>query len=276
MPSTTAFIGAGNIAHSLIGGLIQAGVEPTSLWVSNPSQEKLQRLQSSYGINITTDNQQAAKHAQTIVLCVKPQVMHQVATDLASVINKKQLIISTAAGILIDSLQQWMPQANAIIRCMPNTPSLVGSGATGLYASDNASEQDKERAEHLMRYVGICVWLDKESDIDTVMALSACGPAYYFLVMESLQKAAIEQGLSSEVAHLLTIQTALGAAHLALNSSSDLAQLWQQVASKGGSTELALQVLEQGQIRQLMADALSTAKQRAIELSKTKQTGESS
>lgn len=265
--NTIAFIGAGNLASSLIGGLVNNGYDPKYIWASNPSPEKLAILQQHLGIHATSSNHEAASKADVLVLSVKPQVLATVAKELATTIaQQKPLVISVAAGIRVATLQTWLQGQAAIVRCMPNTPALVGNGATGLYANTNVSPPQRNQAESLMRAVGITVWLDQEDLLDVVTALSASGPAYFFLVMEALAQAAQAAGLSQETASLLTMQTALGAAHMALEGGASLATLREGVTSPGGTTEKAIHVLEQGHIRELFAQALNAARDRSIEL----------
>lgn len=266
---TLAFIGTGNMATSLIGGLIDDGFPASSLWVSGPTVEKLAAIQARFAINTTTDNQEAASKAQVAVLAVKPQVLPVVAKELAGVVQANHcLVISIAAGVRHADLSKWMGKEVAIVRCIPNTPALVGSSATGLCANDYVSAEQQALAESVMRAVGITQWLKQEEDMDTVTALSGSGPAYFFLIMEALEAAAVAQGLEQQTAHLLTIQTALGAAKMALRSDVDLAALRDQVTSPGGTTEQALQVLESGNIRELLTQAIAAAKARAQQLAK--------
>ena len=265
---TLAFIGAGNMASSLIGGLISDDFPASSLWVSDPTAEKLAAIQARFAVHTTTDNQEAVGKAQVVVLAVKPQVLAVVAKDLATIIQQRDcLVISIAAGVRQADLSRWMGQEVAIVRCIPNTPALVGSSATGLFANDYVSAEQQALAESVMRAVGITQWLKQEEDMDTVTALSGSGPAYFFLIMEALEEAAVAQGLERQTAHLLTIQTALGAAQMALRSNVDLATLRAQVTSPGGTTEEALQVLRSGNMRELLAQAIAAAKARAQQLS---------
>lgn len=263
---TITFIGAGNMAHSLIGGLIADGFDPKKIWATNPLPEQLENLKP-LGIHTSQDNHVGAAHADIIIFAVKPQILKTVALELAEIINKKNsLVISIAAGVRETDLRRWLGNNCAIVRCMPNTPALVSSGATGLYANPHVTPEQKNLAESILRAVGITVWLDDETHLDTVTALSGSGPAYFFLMMEALENAAVNLGLPSETARLLTIQTALGAARMALESSHTVSELRQNVTSPGGTTERALQVLEHGQLKSLFAEAVQAAQQRAIEL----------
>jgi pyrroline-5-carboxylate reductase len=260
-----AFIGAGSMARSLVGGLVADGYDPKEIWVSNPSLEKLLLLQQQFGVNITQDNEKAMHLADIVVLAVKPHSMKEVIQDLKTKLIAKQcLIISVAAGITETTLQRWLGSPCPIVRCMPNTPVLVGSGATGLFANHSVTQEQKNAAESIMRAVGVIAWLEKEELIDIVTALSGCGPAYYFLIMESFETAAEQMGLPKAIAHLFTLQTALGAAQMAMKVDVSCQELRRNVASPGGVTEQAIKVLEEGGIRALLQDAMNRAREKAI------------
>ncbi len=261
---TLAFIGAGTIAASLIGGLIKNQYPAEKIWASNPDQTCLDDLHSRFGIHIDQDNNAVAEHADIIILAVKPTIIATVVKQLAAIIERRQpLLISVAASISIPFIEKQLHSAAAIIRCMPNTPALVGHGATALYANTHTSEAQRNTAESIMRAVGITQWLEKESLLDAVTALSGSGPAYFFLLMEAMEAAAIEMGLTKDTAHLLTVQTALGAASMALQSTKSCADLRAQVTSPGGTTEAALRVLEPSKIRNIVKDAMCAAALRA-------------
>lgn len=261
-----SFIGAGNMAHSLIHGLVADGFSAKNIWASNPVPAPLDDLKP-LSIHVTHDNLEAAKHADVLIFCVKPQILTTVATELAEIIQqKKPLVISIAAGVRESDLRHWLGGEAAIVRCMPNTPALVSCGATALYANPHVTVEQKNLAESILRAVGITVWLENEKLLDAVTALSGSGPAYFFLIMEALENAATELGLPRNVARLLTLQTALGSARMALESSQPLEKLRQQVTSPGGTTERALQVLEQEQLPKILANAVKAANQRADEL----------
>jgi len=262
-----AFIGAGNMARSLIGGLVADGWDPACISVSDPDPDQLTGITRLFGTVSAPDNVTAVTNSEIVVLAVKPQVMHRVAQELATVVQARQpLVISIAAGIRSSNLQRWLGGDCALVRCMPNTPALVQSGATAMFATSAVSEDQKALAENIMRAVGLVLWLDEESKMDAVTALSGSGPAYFFLVIEALQEAGESLGLDQETARLLALQTAFGAAKMALESSDDPAVLRQRVTSPGGTTEKALMVLEQGGLRTLFNDALKAASDRSREL----------
>jgi pyrroline-5-carboxylate reductase len=268
--ATITFIGAGNMASSLLNGLITNGYDPHKLWATNPSLEKLLPLKERLGVNITANNIEGAKQAEILVLTVKPQTLQGVIKELREVIQQQQpLIISIAAGVREEQIRHWLEDKQfKIVRAMPNTPALVNSGATALCANEFVTAEQKEVAESIFRGVGITVWVPDENQMDVATALSGCGPAYFFLVMEALQESAESLGLTGDAARLLTLQTALGAARLAMESEESPATLREQVASRGGTTEQALQVLEEGKLRELFKKALEAARQRAVEITK--------
>jgi pyrroline-5-carboxylate reductase len=261
-----AMIGAGNMGSSLIGGLIKNGHPLHKLIATDPSDEKLQQMQP-LGIHVTTDNLEAAREADVIIIAVKPQVFQKVVTPLKQLVHdRKPLIISIAAGIRAVSIQQWLGEQTAVVRVMPNTPALIGAGASALFANSHTSLEQRNIAESILRAVGITVWVDDENQMDAVTALSGSGPAYFFLILEALQDAAENLGLSAETAQVLAQQTALGASLMAIDSTFSPAELRKQVTSPGGTTEKAVSVLEENHIREIFNKALLAAKQRSEEL----------
>jgi pyrroline-5-carboxylate reductase len=262
-----AFIGAGNMARSLIGGLVADGWNPASIYVADPDRKQLSDLASSFQVNTDNENQRVTANSEVVVLAVKPQIMRAVALDLAPTVQQvRPLVVSVAAGVRTSDLARWLGGACALVRCMPNTPALVQSGATALFATEPVSAKQKDLAESIMRAVGLALWVEDEDLMDTVTALSGSGPAYFFLVIEALQTAGEELGLSGKTAKLLALQTAFGAAKMALESSDEAAALRRRVTSPGGTTERALAVLENGQLRALFKDALTAARDRSREL----------
>lgn len=256
------------MSRSLIGGLINNGVNKERLLATDPDSEQRQSISQQFGITTLENNEEAVAKADVIVLAVKPQVMHQVVNGLANTVKgSSKMLISIAAGVRLNSLGEWLEEPTAVIRVMPNTPALIQAGVAALFANEHATDTQKNTAEAMMRSVGTTIWLDTEDLMDTVTALSGSGPAYFFYFMEAMEKAATEMGLSSEHARLLTIETALGAAKMALLSASDLAELRKQVTSPGGTTEQALNTFQQGKLEELVHKAMSAAKFRSIELS---------
>ncbi len=264
--STITFIGGGNMATSLIGGLLDTGFVAKNLRVADPSSEP---LASQFKVQCYTDNSQALDGADIVVLAVKPQILPEVAKAIV-IPATSPLFISIVAGIRIDDIARWLSLEHPIpiVRVMPNTPALVRSGASALFAGKHVDNEQKELAESILRAVGLTVWLEDENQMDVVTALSGSGPAYTFLMMEVLEKAAISLGLPQETARLLTLQTAFGSAKMALESNEDAATLRERVTSKGGTTEQAINTLQDGGLQNLFDQALQAAKQRSITLAK--------
>jgi pyrroline-5-carboxylate reductase len=262
-----SFIGGGNMATSLVGGLIADGRDPASIYVTDPDTEKLEALADVFRVQTSSDNEEAVSHASTVVLAVKPQIMASVVKGVA-VPGKahRPLFVSIAAGVREPDILRWLGYDAAIVRSMPNTPALVGSGATALYANPFVSDTQRSLAESVLRAVGLTVWVEDEDQLDAVTALSGSGPAYYFLLMESMERAGIALGLSKDHARMLTIQTAFGAAKMALESSDPPATLRTRVTSPGGTTERALDILVTGGLEHLVHRALEAAHGRSVEL----------
>ena len=263
-----AFIGGGNMTRSLIGGLIAGGHIPDQIQVAEPDAGQREFLRSRYGVPTSADNPAVIEHAQAIVLAVKPQILQEVARQLAPEIQRCQpLVISIAAGVREPDLRRWLGGGSlALVRTMPNTPALVGSAASALFANEFVSEKRRQLAESLLRAVGATVWVNDEHQLDVVTALSGSGPAYFFLLMEALEQAGATLGLDADTARLLTLQTAFGAAKMALESVESPATLRVRVTSPGGTTERALTVLCEGGMELLVAKALEAARHRAGEL----------
>ena len=264
-----AFIGAGNMASSIIGGLVGKGYSPRAIIASDPHEGTLERLKTVAPVRVTSDNHKAIADADVVVLAVKPQVMKDVLLPVAAALRESRpLIISIAAGIEIRSIETWLGDELPIVRCMPNTPALVQTGATGLFANAAVSEVQRTQADTILRAVGIALWVASEADIDAVTAVSGSGPAYFFLVMEAMQAAGEKLGLSADVAKQLTLQTALGAAQMAIASDVDTAELRRRVTSPNGTTERAIAAFEAGGLRDLFTRALTDCRDRSIELAR--------
>lgn len=255
------------MAASLLNGLVASGHEPRQLWVSDINPETLANLSANLNINVTQSNQEVISAVDVLVLAVKPQILAQVAKEIAPFIQQRQLVVSIAAGITQASLSKWLRGDKAIVRCMPNTPALVLTGATALHANAKVMPEQRDLAETILRAVGIALWVDNESDLDAVTAVSGSGPAYYFLLMEAMETVAVELGLSETTARLLIQQTALGAAKIALESPETPAELRRRVTSPGGTTQKAIETFERGGFTQLVSQALHAAKNRSVEMS---------
>lgn len=260
-----AFIGAGNMAASLIGGLRAQGLEASALRASDPGAEQRAKIAAEHGIALFADNAEAIQGADVIVLAVKPQVMKGACQTLAPNLAEGQLIVSIAAGITCASLEAWLG-ARAIVRCMPNTPALLRQGVSGLYANARVSAAQRQQAEQLLSAVGLALWLDEERLIDAVTAVSGSGPAYFFLLIEAMTAAGERLGLPRDTAAQLCLQTALGAARMAVASDVDAAELRRRVTSPAGTTEAAIKCFQAGGFEALVEQALTAAARRSAEL----------
>jgi len=263
-----AFIGGGNMARSLVGGLIAQGCKPGRISVSEPNAEQRALMAKRSPVRMSADGAAAAQDADVLVFAVKPQVMKQAAEAVVSVVRaKRPLVISIAAGITTPDLDRWLGGGLAIVRVMPNTPALLGAGAAGLYANPKVDAGQRATAGALMQAVGTALWIDDESLMDAVTALSGSGPAYFFLLMECMEAAALELGLPADTARALTLQTAAGAARMAQESGEAPGTLRRQVTSPGGTTAAALQAFEDGRFQALVQKALTAARDRGRQLS---------
>jgi len=267
MAKKLAFLGAGNMAGALIHGLLQDGYAADNIIASDTLAEKREALAGS-GIHTTDNNCTAAEQADILILAVKPQGLQSLCEEIRPTVEQcKPLVISIAAGVNEASLQQWLGENTAIVRTMPNTPAMLQSGASVLHANSYVSSEQKDDAESILRAVGITRWLDDEDLIDAATALSGSGPAYFFLFMETMQQTAIEMGLPQDTAHLLTLQTALGAARMAMESSDDAAVLRSKVTSPGGTTEAAINFMLDNKLPETLSNAMLKARDRSVELS---------
>lgn len=258
-----SFIGGGNMAQALIGGLIARGLPVTRITVSDPV-EKVRLLLAEKEVNVTDDNIAAIKHADIVLFAVKPQVLADVLKPLQGLLDGK-LVISIVAGAEIATLSSLLG-TDRIVRVMPNTPALVQTGAHGLFANADMSTADRELASQVLASTGLTIWVNSEAQIDAVTAVSGSGPAYFFYMMESMIRAGVNLGLDEKVATALTLQTALGAAQMAITSANTPAELRKNVTSPNGTTQAALEVFDQAQISQNIQAALAAAAKRSQEL----------
>ncbi len=264
---TIAFIGAGNMATSLVGGLVAGGHPRDAIWVTDVVADRLGQVQDKFRVNTTGDNNLAVHRAETIVLAVKPQVMSKVLEDIAqSAREEAPLLVSIAAGVREKDILSRLGYDAAIVRTMPNTPALLGCGATALFANPFVSAEQRSRAENILRAVGITVWVENESLLDTVTALSGSGPAYYFLLMELMERIGVDLGLDRDAARVLVLQTALGAARMANETGESPEDLRRRVTSPGGTTQAALERLTSGDFGDILLQALTAARNRAVAL----------
>ncbi|USA52020.1 pyrroline-5-carboxylate reductase [Acinetobacter sp. C32I] len=258
------FIGGGNMAQALIGGLLSRGLPTTRITVSDPV-EQIRHILEEKSIQTTTDNVEAIKNADVVVLAVKPQVLATVLQPLKGLLSDK-LVISIIAGAEIQTISDLIGGSQRIVRVMPNTPALVQTGAHGIYASDAVNAQDRELTSQILAATGLTIWVETEAQIDAVTAVSGSGPAYFFYLMESMIRAGKNLGLDEKVATALTLQTALGAAQMAITSSNSPAELRKNVTSPNGTTQAALEVFDRAQISQNIQAALAAAQKRSQEL----------
>jgi pyrroline-5-carboxylate reductase len=264
-----AFIGAGNMASSIIGGLVESGHPAAKISAADPYPPSLEKLQAIAPVTVSDNNADAVKDADVIILAVKPQVMAEATDSIASAVRATGAVaISIAAGVTINTMQTRLGAEAAIVRCMPNTPALIGCGASALYANPQVSARQKDFAQDILSAVGITAWVDTEAELDAITALSGSGPAYFFLFIEAMIAAGQKLGLSAETASLMAMQTALGSSRMALESDVDLVELRRRVTSPGGTTERAVASFEHGDIRQLVEDAMQAAADRAVEMAR--------
>ena len=265
---STAFIGGGNMARSLIGGMVSRGVDASRIHVAEPVEALREALARDFGVEVHADAAAAAERADTWVFAVKPQVMRGVCEALADRAREvRPLAVSIAAGITAGQLSRWLGGDAAVVRAMPNTPALLGVGMTGLHANDAVDAAGRERAQALLAATGETAWIDDEALMDAVTAVSGSGPAYIFLLAEAMEDAARAQGLPADTARTLVQQTILGAARMLTGSAEAPAELRRRVTSPGGTTQAAIESFEAGGLRGLVASAINAAARRGGELS---------
>ncbi|MDX3774985.1 pyrroline-5-carboxylate reductase [Chromatiaceae bacterium AAb-1] len=267
--NTVAFIGAGNMARCVIAAMVKAGYPPRNIIAANRSEPKLTALAEDYGIETTLDNTEAAQKADVIVLAVKPQMMQEVCEKLLADTPDitEKLFVTLAAGITVQRYEQWLGSVR-LIRAMPNTPSLVGLGVTGLFPS-RCSNYEKAFVDNLFQGTGMAVWLETEQQIDHIIAVTGSAPAYFFYFMQAMQQVAEQLGFNAEQAEKMIAQTALGAATMAVNSNTGFAGLRAQVTSKGGTTHEAISTFQQQGLEKMVSDAMYAAIKRAQEMAQS-------
>ncbi|PVU90850.1 hypothetical protein BB561_004689 [Smittium simulii] len=275
--NTISFIGGGNIAEAILSGLVKGGQEPSSIYVADPYEPQLQKLQQKYKVNTTTSNstsiQADGSGCKILIIATKPQIVSVALKETAELIKKyKPLIISIAAGVTLSSIYSWIDdgskQAFPVVRLMPNTPALIGEGAAGLAPNQHVSEQQKLDAESIVKQIAKeYFWFSTDEDIDSVTAISGSGPAYFFYVMEAMQKAAVGMGLDSQASRRLVAQTCLGAAKMVLDSEDNISELRQRVTSPNGTTFAAIQSMESNNVGKSIEIGCIAAKDRGAEIS---------
>jgi len=263
-----AFIGGGNMARSLIGGMIARGAEPSSVRVAEPVDALRESLQADFGVRCFATAEEAVEGASVWLLAVKPQVMRSVCNTLAPVAQAaRPVAISVAAGITATQLAGWLGGDVPVVRAMPNTPALLGAGITGLYPNEHVDKDQRKQSGELIEAVGPVVWIDDEAQMDAVTAVSGSGPAYVFLLAEAMQAAGEKQGLPAETARKLATQTLLGASRMLTELGEPAAELRRKVTSPNGTTHAAIETFEKGGLRELVDRAVTAAADRGRELS---------
>ncbi|NLS12882.1 pyrroline-5-carboxylate reductase [Vibrio sp. SM6] len=266
---TIAFIGAGNMARSIIAGLVASGYPAALITATDPNDAQREQLAQQYGVNTTADNVTAATDADVVVLAVKPQLMETVTKEFQTIDCSGKLIISIAAGISAARLDEMFAQPLNLVRVMPNTPALLGFGMSGLYAASHVSDANKTFAQNLLEAIGKVCWVEHEAGINNVIAAAGSAPAYFFLFMEAMQAEAMAQGFDKATARLLVEQSALGAAQMVIgNPEIELGTLREQVTSKGGTTAEALRTFNEHHLSEIVARAMQAAVTRAEEMEK--------
>lgn len=261
-----AFIGGGNMARSLIGGLLRTGAAASSIRVAEPQAQAREALAREFGVATFAENRLAAADAEVLLLAVKPQVMPALKAELRDVLQRQRpLLVSIAAGVRLDQLERWFG-ALPIVRCMPNTPALIGAGATGLCANARVSPPQKAQAQHILDAVGLTRWLDEEASMDTVTALSGSGPAYFFALVEAMEDAAVAQGMPLATARALAAQTCLGAGRMLAEGGEAPGELRRRVTSPNGTTQAALESFAADGLPRVVAHAIAAATRRGAEL----------
>ena len=262
-----AFIGGGNMARSLIGALIHAGHRPDLLLVSEPNADLRTQLKRDFGVGAFDNASQACADADVVLVAVKPQLFRAVCKELsAALAGAEPLVISIAAGITIAQIDRWLGGGHSIVRCMPNTPALIGAGASGLFANAATSDAQRDQAETILGCAGITAWIDSEALIDVVTAVYGSGPAYFFLLVEALENAGVTQGLPRDIARLLAAQTCMGAGRMLVESGESPETLRKRVTSPNGTTHAAVTAFETGGLRALVDCAVQAATNRGREL----------
>ncbi len=261
------FIGGGNMASCIVSGLSNTNTDKYRITVCDPNQAKLDLLKEKYKVEICLSNKKAVKHADLLILAVKPQSIRSVINEIQSLIKSSAIIISVAAGVKTTSIKSWLGKSNVIIRAMPNTPSAVLCGATGLYTKPGTSEKTKNQVKAIFDAIGYSCWVDDEKDINAVIALSGSSPAYFFKIFEIMQDIGQELGLDEKKAFELLIQTFIGSSKMIRKMDNTPAQLREQVTSPGGTTERALNVFSKENLASTLREAMHKAYERAEEMS---------
>ena len=264
--TTIGFIGAGNMTHALISGLINNGFLASNIKLSDTDTTLLSQRELEFGVEVFTDNSQVATGCDVVVLAVKPKILSSVCKEIKAHTHRRPLVISIAAGVRSHDINAWLGGGTSIVRTMPNTPALVGKGATGMVANDAVNDKQKELAEQILGSVGEYFWVEEETMLDAVTALSGSGPAYFFLMIESMTNAGIALGLDKQIAEKLSIQTALGASTMSKQSGDSPRELRAKVTSKNGTTQAAIESFQAQNFEIIISHAMRAAFERAKEI----------
>jgi pyrroline-5-carboxylate reductase len=263
-------IGGGNMARAIGGGLLRGGMHATDLMIAEPIAEQCERLREElYGAMVTQDNKLVASRAEILLFAVKPQILKPVCEDLVEEVQaNRPLIMSIAAGPRIEDIDSWLGGGLSVVRVMPNQPALIDQGISALFANERTSDERKQQAEKIMSAVGHAVWLDSESKMDAVTAVSGTGPSYFYLLIDVMIESAIKSGIDAETARKLAVETARGATALAAAETESMASLIERVRSPGGTTTAAFEYLDGKDARGIFAAAIDKAEKRAAELAR--------
>ena len=264
--TTIGFIGAGNMAYGLISGLINNGFNAQNIKLSDTDAELLSQRQAEFNLEVFTDNTELASQCDVVVFAVKPQILSIVCKELQTHIDHQPLMISIAAGVRATDINRWLGGNTAIVRTMPNTPALLGKGATGMMANAAVSDDQKTLAEQILGAVSECLWVEDEKMLDAVTALSGSGPAYFFLIIESMAKAGVALGLDEKTAEQLSVQTALGASMMASKGEDSAHELRAKVTSPNGTTQAAIESFQDQNFEMIVSHAMRAAFDRAREI----------
>ncbi len=263
-------IGGGNMGRAIAGGLLRGGMHATDLIIAEPLPEQCDLLRKElYGIMVTDDNHAVAAAVETLLFSVKPQILKPVCADVAEFVQQSRpLIMSIAAGPKIEDIDLWLGGGLSVVRVMPNQPALIDQGISALFANDRTDKSGREMAEKIMTAVGQVVWLDSESKMDAVTAVSGTGPSYFYLLIDCMIEAGIKSGIDAETARTLAVETARGATSLASAETESMSSLIERVRSPGGTTTAAFELLDEADVRGIFAAAIDAAERRAAELAK--------
>jgi pyrroline-5-carboxylate reductase len=268
--SKVGLIGGGNMARAIGGGLLRGGMNAANLMIAEPVPEQCDRLRKElYGALVTDDNSLVARSAEILLFAVKPQILKPVCENLAAEVQQSQpLIMSIAAGPRIDDIDAWLGGGQSVVRVMPNQPALIDQGISALFANQRTSEERRQQAEKIMTAVGHAVWLDSESKMDAVTAVSGTGPSYFYLLIDIMIESAKKYGIDEQTARTLAVETARGATALAAAETESMSKLIERVRSPGGTTTAAFEYLDKMDARAIFSTAIDEAEKRAAELAK--------